>query len=425
MPRTDTERIAEMEARLLSISSSVPNYAAMLARIQSLKNPSDNFATIAAVAPAGIAAAVGTVGSAPASSDTHDPTSYSGAVVRDIYPGDDIPAIVSATSAGTSSAPKVFRLHNAAAGVSSTARYLYELNGATIEPKAYHYFVGDPATRTLVQTRTSKDGTAIPAYTVACRVAIRSTGVQGVFRPVTDANNIILENLECYGPTGTKDTDNDDTKKWGRIVNGDRGTVENITAKWCHFWDWNNAVIGGCEGTIMEDCYAHDGGDSSYTGCCASVVKAGNGDISVTRCYFHDVICTGMVWTDCDAGSLTCTYTTMIRASRTGVYFEVSGASGSCLVRYCAFEDNNHTNYERGGGASCVSSKNVTFEQNYCHGDNVRQAFHVRNDGRSNGSAKCGPGGYPASNVIIRNNLLNGDDITGTDLSGVTSTGNV
>lgn len=428
MPRTDAEIIAELEARGLALSPSVANYTAIMARIQSLRSPADIFGTIADTSPAAISAAVAAV-SGGSTGDTHAPTTYPGATIVPINPtaltsaqaGTLLKTTVEGRSAGTASNPIVFQLQNQSSAPST--RFLYEMNGQTIEPKSYHYFVGPTATRTLVQTRTAPDGTSIPAYSVSNLVAIRSTAEQGLFRPVTNANNILLENIECYGPEGTKVTGNDATKKYGRIVNGDRGTIANITAKWCHFHDWNNAVIGGCEGTIMEDCYAHDGGSDSFVGCCASVVKAGNGDIYVIRSFFDNVVCTGEVWTDCDAGDMTVLYTTLNRSHRTGAYFEVSGGSGVALIKYCAFGGNNSSNYERGGGASCISSKNFTVEQCVFDGDNTRQGIHIRNDNRSNGTAVCGPGGWPASNVLLKNLKMNGDAITGTDLAGVTTTG--
>lgn len=138
--------------------------------------------------------------------------------------------------------------------------------------------------------------------------------------------------------------------------------------------------------------------------------------------FIHDNLGNG-VWCDVQCGDFRVLDAVIVRNGRKGVHYEKSGASDG-MVSYQGFayiarnviQDNGWEGREHAadGGVGLVSSKNVLIEDNV-FGGNHRAGVFVRQDGRLSGDKH----GWVISNVVIRNNIMNGDPLVGCDLDGV------
>jgi hypothetical protein len=172
-----------------------------------------------------------------------------------------------------------------------------------------------------------------------------------------------------------------------------------------------------------------DGVEVDHNGSDAELGKGSSGmkfarahGVVVRNSFIHDNVGSG-VWCDVQCGDYTVVDNTIVRNSRKGVHYEKSGASdeegtyeGFAYIARNVIQDNGleGREYAADGGVALVSSKNALIEQNV-FGRNPRGGVFIRQDGRLSGEKH----GWAISNVVVRNNTMNGDRIVGCDISGV------
>jgi hypothetical protein len=176
-------------------------------------------------------------------------------------------------------------------------------------------------------------------------------------------------------------------------------------------------------GVLIDGVEVDHNGSDAELGKGSSGMKFARGHgIVVRNSFIHDNLGAG-VWCDVQCGDYTVVDNTIVRNSRQGVHYEKSGESdeyiryvGSAyiarnVIQHNGWEPRDHSAY---GGVALVSSKNALIELNV-FGNNPRGGVFVRQDGRLSGDKH----GWVVSNVVIRNNTMNGDHIVGCDITGV------
>ena len=147
--------------------------------------------------------------------------------------------------------------------------------------------------------------------------------------------------------------------------------------------------------------------------------------VTVTNSFVHDNYGNG-VWCDAQCGDFTVTNNIITCNLRKGVFYEKGGESdgsfggavyvGFMTVTGNTIQDNNtERSYQGSAGVSILASKNALVADNI-FGGNMR-AIIVRDDPSRVADDKHG---WLVSNVTLRNNVLNGDEVVGCALAGVT-----
>lgn len=182
--------------------------------------------------------------------------------------------------------------------------------------------------------------------------------------------------------------------------------------------------LDGLGGVLVDGVEVDHNGSEAELGGGASGMKFARGHGVVVRdSFIHDNLGNG-VWCDVQCGDYTVVDNVIVHNSRKGVHYEKSGASdefvtyeGSAYIARNVIQDNGWEGREHAadGGIGLVSSKNVLIEANV-FGGNHRASVIVRQDGRLEGDKH----GWVISNVTIRDNTLNGNELIGCDIEGVT-----
>ena len=107
--------------------------------------------------------------------------------------------------------------------------------------------------------------------------------------------------------------------------------------------------------------------------------------------------------------------------TRQGIHYEL--ANSYAVIRNNLVQTNNTDDEGYRGGISITSSRNAEVYGNTL-GGNKRYGIDVRNDRRVNCGDPTRNCGYPVDNILIRDNILNGDALTGCDVVGVTCSRN-
>jgi hypothetical protein len=207
-------------------------------------------------------------------------------------------------------------------------------------------------------------------------------------------------------------------------------TLQSIT---CH--DNGGACIngGGSTNIVVDDLDCFNNGNAysatgafSFAACikhASTTLGSTDGDTIITNSYIHDNYLNG-VWCDfCRSGFFKIENSVIEDNGGNGVQWEVSGGfSGNgatddfALITGSTFHGNNWRKNEnfRGGvaisTAADITVENSIFGQNLWHGVAI-----IYTSGRIS---------WPMTEVVVRNNTMNGNDIRGCELSGVTCTNN-
>jgi len=177
----------------------------------------------------------------------------------------------------------------------------------------------------------------------------------------------------------------------------------------------------------------HNGIDSYWLGLGAGGIKwfPANG-VTVKNSNIHDNTGNG-VWCDAQCGDFNVLNNTITHNTRKGVFYEKGGESdgsfgdpnaryvGKAVITGNTIRDNDTEGVPQAHpGVAIYSSKNVLIANNN-FGGNQRAVIAREDTNRLNDDKH----GWHLSNVVIQNNTLNGDVITGCMTAGVQCSGNV
>ena len=181
------------------------------------------------------------------------------------------------------------------------------------------------------------------------------------------------------------------------------------------------ALDGG--GVLIDGVELDHNGSEEHLGSGAAGMKFARGHgVVVRNSYIHDNIGNG-VWCDVQCGDYTVVDNRIVFNSRKGVHYEKSGESdeevlfvGSAYIARNIIQNNGWGMREHGdAGIRGNSSKNMLIVDNIFGGNVFKNGIKISQDGRLSGDRH----GWIVSNVVIRRNTMNGDEIKGCDLSGV------
>ena len=182
------------------------------------------------------------------------------------------------------------------------------------------------------------------------------------------------------------------------------------------------ALDGG--GVLIDGVEVDHNGSLEHLGSGAGGMKFARGHgVVVRNSYVHDNIGNG-VWCDVQCGDYTVVDNRIVFNSRKGVHYEKSGESdegvffvGSAYIARNTIQNNGWGMREHGdAGIRGNSSKNMLIEDNILGGNVFKNGIKISQDGRLSGDRH----GWIVANVVIRRNTMNGDEVKGCDLEGVT-----
>jgi hypothetical protein len=188
-----------------------------------------------------------------------------------------------------------------------------------------------------------------------------------------------------------------------------------------------NGIGCGLEGgdVLIDGVEVDHNGSQADLGSGASGLKFANGHgIVVRNSYIHDNLGNG-VWCDQQCGDFTVIDNRIIHNSRKGVHYEKSGESdlqgitfiGAAYIARNVVQGNGWEGRQYAdAGIAAVSSKNILIEDNVLGGNAFANGIKIIQDDRLTGDAH----GWVVSNVVIGSNAMNGDEIDGCNLGGVT-----
>jgi parallel beta-helix repeat protein len=195
--------------------------------------------------------------------------------------------------------------------------------------------------------------------------------------------------------------------------------VEVIGGRYHH--NGRNGLGGGLAqggGVLIDGVEIDHNGSPEYLGVGAAGVKlAGSGGSTVINSYIHDNVGNGL-WFDVDSGNGDLAENNVVTGnSRRGIFYEVS--RGPVVIRGNTVQGNNTERLGNGAGIGVSSSKNVLIEGNILGGNIGGFGIGMGEVNRDNITWD-----YPLSNVVVRNNTMNGDAIRGCNQDGVTCSSN-
>jgi hypothetical protein len=182
--------------------------------------------------------------------------------------------------------------------------------------------------------------------------------------------------------------------------------------------------LEGGGGVLVDGVEIDHNGSVDYLYSDAGGMKFAQGHgIVVRNSRVHDNVGIG-VWCDVQCGDYTVVDNVITGNSRKGVHYEKSGASdlngivyeGMAIIARNVIQDNGYgTQESTNAGVIAVSSKNMLIEDNVFGGNALSNGIKIRQDSRLTGDTH----GWVISNVTIRRNTMNGDDIDGCDIDDV------
>ena len=166
-------------------------------------------------------------------------------------------------------------------------------------------------------------------------------------------------------------------------------------------------------------------GSQAWLGISASGMKFAQAQgVVVRNSNIHHNLGNG-VWCDQQCGNFRVIKNRIIGNSRKGVHYEKSGESdtggvffvGSAYIARNKIKGNAwEGRQDSDAGIAAVSSKNVVIENNILGNNEFANGIKILQDDRLNGDYH----GWIVSNIVIGANVMNGDEIDGCALDGVT-----
>lgn len=302
----------------------------------------------------------------------------------EVFPGDDLAAIVGAASAGSD-----IYLHRNLDGT----RHTYTLS-APLAPANEITLRTAPPARTLVDA--ARDVWALQPW-----VRIDAGGGHYVFDLTGSGRHTwTIENLHISGARYSGSGNNTGV--------GIRGG-NNVTVRWCLITDCDNQGAGQSWQGVMEhveitDCSGAQVGGSSGTGAAAKSPRP----CTYTSCYVHHNHYYGL-WADCDNRGWVVRDCVVTDNYGSGVFYEIS--QGAALIEGTLVARNNLSNVNGRGGMIITSSRNVTIRSNVFV-DNLLQSIRIWEDARfQNGPSSCTSGFYLQNILVEGNQRLSGPPI--------------
>jgi hypothetical protein len=303
------------------------------------------------------------------------PTACSGITVAQ---GDDIVAIVNDAPAGSTVC--------IGAG-------LYDLQGATLEPRDGVELIGHPVS-------------VGPNGEIDAPSKLFSTAQDGVIRATVKGQRLTFVNLDVSGATGAVEC----KPMCGRGFNG-AGKKAILTVRNSRFHDnFLSGLDGMGWGSELENVELDHNGNRSLLGCCAGGIKSGDG-FTIRNSYVHDNTGYG-IW--CDEG---CTFVVednlVVGNYVDGIRDELSPLEerSGAIRRNTVIGNNIQKKMGGHGGISAVSVYHTVIENNVLL-DNGHAAIEAKDDNRGD-----------LKDVAIRNNSLGGGPLRGCDHAEVSCVG--
>ena len=158
--------------------------------------------------------------------------------------------------------------------------------------------------------------------------------------------------------------------------------------------------IGGAgPGLLIRKAEIDHNGHADFYGCCAGAVKAAQA-YTIRKTHVHDNVGVG-IWCDvgCHGGRWKVVENTVVGNTLGGIRYEISGMTGSAVIKRNVVRSNNLRNAGGHGGIEINSSRNVVIERN--------RVIANRGPGViANGRRRPGLG-----NISVRFNDLSNDEI--------------
>ncbi len=255
------------------------------------------------------------------------------------------------------------------------------------------------------------------AVTAASKI-VGASGVENMFTPASGAT-VVFRDLDISGAVGDSTCDPD----CGRAFKGNGDDLTLLRVR-CH--DNENQCIGTGGATVhllSSEC-DHNGNAefAAFTETrslsCTKRVRGGSTIFTEVRdSFIHDNYWGG-VWFDFYEGSAVLEGNTITDNGKFGVAWEVSGgfnAADNLIVRENTIQDNGLATaiHPIRGGILCNTCADALIEENEFGGNDPQGAVRFVNSTREWGNIH---------GVIVRNNALNGDNLSCT--TGATCTGN-
>ncbi len=155
---------------------------------------------------------------------------------------------------------------------------------------------------------------------------------------------------------------------------------------------------------------AYNGNDQDLGRGAGGIKIAGSVGVVLRRNFVHDNIGTG-IWCDENCRDWLVARNKSVRNTRKGIFFEKGDGA---VIRYNISRRNNRYQQHVGGGIGTVSSRDVKIYGNRL-GSNWEHGVKVWQDSR----------GYLLSGIVVSDNNLDGDDLSGCSELGVTCLHNV
>jgi hypothetical protein len=189
------------------------------------------------------------------------------------------------------------------------------------------------------------------------------------------------------------------------------GARSLVRASYFHNNRRNGMGGGECHRMLVVGTELAFNGTDRQLGKGAGGIKvAGSVGVVIRENFVHDNIGTG-IWCDENCRDWLVAGNRTVRNARKGIFFEKGDGA---VIRYNVSRRNNRYLQDVGGGIGTVSSRDVKIYGNRL-GSNKKHGIKVWKDSR----------GYALHGIVVRQNDLNGDDISGCKELGVTCTGNV
>jgi hypothetical protein len=273
---------------------------------------------------------------------------------------------------------------------------VYVAAGANIQKAIDDHQAGTPfclhGTYRIRKTIVPKDGTKLRGPAV---IRPRRSGIP-VAIDASKAVRVHLVRLEIFG--------------FGERA-FECGARSSVNASYFHNNRRNGMGGGECHRMqVVGTELAYNGTDRQLGKGSGGIKVAGSVGVVIQRNFVHDNIGTG-IWCDENCRDWLVARNRALRNTRKGIFFEKGDGA---VIRYNVSRRNNRYHQHVGGGIATVSSRRVKIYGNRL-GFNKEHGIKVWKDGR----------GYALHGIVVRDNDLAGDDLSGCWELGVTCLGNI
>jgi hypothetical protein len=235
-------------------------------------------------------------------------------------------------------------------------------------------------------------------------VFVTTSNARQVFKGL-DASDALLQGMDISGAKA--DDDCKITCGRGIYLKGLNITLQDL---YVHHNE-NTGAAGMEQGARVLNSEFAFNGTPALVGCCAGAIKVA-AQITVTGSYIHHNTGNG-VWQDVCGKNLVVTDNTITWQTRSGVRYEHNkDCAGSAVIQHNTVQNNNTSGHNDSAGVRINSAPNADVGFNTFGG---------------NGRAGASVGGArgPVTGTVIHDNTMNGDNVLGCGLEGVTCTNNV